>query len=224
MPIADQVQILVGVLSLLVSLLAVVYTVREARLNSSAAVRFLEAMFSYSDSIRYGKRHLLAFTLRNRGISLHDISLFLIFREEDGYGTLQIPIGKPKPGEFARGMTGKFEVVIESCNKGEQTMLGALRDPFKQKAMLLVCAQGFEVQRIRVGSFSDNFKTWVDETLCHPYVSVLRAHHRFPKGRPIYDAVLWLLRPNFILLGRPLTQAAECARIASRRPTLRAAG
>jgi hypothetical protein len=143
----------------IIALLALWYTIRESRRNNSVILRILECESAGCLSLNENDRQpfsYLRLVVRNEGVTLHDISVQLTFRNpeitEMSFTMCQSEERKLSQGEFTKGMIGEF--FLKSYQLGDIGLkkLEGLNDPVKQQARFRVFSQDFLAKEIRIGS------------------------------------------------------------------------
>ncbi len=131
------------------------------RASSKVWLRLVEVKSSYSTSVyenNWKGFHDLNVTIRNLGISLHDVRVCLWFRDGDGsyqHEMQQVRYDKQhetisEKSEFKQGMVGAFALKSYHFNDRTLNMIAKLDCAKKRDARLKIYSQGFLVHEFRL--------------------------------------------------------------------------
>jgi hypothetical protein len=149
--------------ALLTALIAILFTYRESRRNNSVVLRIERCQYesTYSPKRSNGEAdRRLSLLIRNLGISLHDPSVTLNFRERRGYSRCNIVFSRanePSEGrdEMSKGMIAEFALKTADRLGIQSGLLFELEDPTAQNVWISVYSQGYLAKRFRVGGLRD---------------------------------------------------------------------
>lgn len=137
-------------LALVVALVALLYTNRESRRNSSVWLTIEDCVSDGSQSVNENNCqffHRLTVKVRNHGIPLYGLSAAICFRGADGSGMLSYPIRRKHLAsdrdEFGKGMIAEFQLKSYEMSKSELTFLTSLESAKKQSATLNFYSQNY---------------------------------------------------------------------------------
>jgi hypothetical protein len=154
-------------LSLIVATIALVVSYRAFRHDHTTILRILRAEAIGHSGLFDGRLRSfseLRLVIRNIGISLHNVTVFILFRAPGGYGHVSIPIRRYSPtneladerGEFAHGMIGDFRFQTDRMDAHELRLLASLTDTIGQEVSIQLYSEGYLVKTFKIGVGWDN--------------------------------------------------------------------
>jgi len=152
-------------LSMLIALIALLYTIREIRRSNNIIVKIKECTSGYHQSIDENNTQgfwIFKVTIQNKGINLYCPKMKLSFRHEKG-GTFYLPLKQGKQENFSvdtfsKGMTTTFHFKTYELDRVELDLLNLLSDTRKQNASLCLCSQNYRAKVYLINSVADRLK------------------------------------------------------------------
>lgn len=128
---------------------------QESRRGSTAMVRVTKSSFSFHRTLK-GDNHIFSIRLKNRGISLHDVTVNLVMKSPTGdLGQMSFALhAEPemkivRAGEFARGMVAEFVFLIPHLGSHDISVFKMVTDPEPTTYAIDVRSQGFTAVEVR---------------------------------------------------------------------------
>jgi hypothetical protein len=207
--------------ALFVAVVALVYAVRESRLNHSVVVKVLECGCGFP--ARVGENNAQHFAelrviIRNAGVSLHSPTMTLAFSEPDGFGSRRMPLKnrgeQGESGEFSKGMVTEFSLKSYELNEQDCAFLSALANCRNQNARLCIFSNRYLAKSIRVGGIVDRFKSWWNQK-AYRFNSLF--DRRVPREGDIPGIRTYKVLPQFITFEFAVTQFIDHLKRAEKR-------
>ncbi len=141
------------------ALIAIFYAIWEARKNNVIILKMKEFSFSGVQSVdeNDGEKFVcLRVVILNKGMTLHNVKLFLSYTHFSGLGRVSVPVPINETiynkGDFARGMLAEF--VIKSYKyKNCDMLLETLNNVEKQNVTLCLYSQNYLAKEFRFDNF-----------------------------------------------------------------------
>jgi hypothetical protein len=157
---------IIDIIALFVAVLALWFTINEARKNNCIILDIKKCEGSSCQSIDENKCqyfHYLKVLIRNKGIALFNVQLALTFQLPNYGGEMSFFLKRKddntlEQNNFSRGMIAEFDLKSYLCHPHTLNSLMKLTDLAKQNACFRIYSQGYLAKEIRVSTQYERLK------------------------------------------------------------------